>query len=239
MRLKYLADFDAAHKPASGFACIREPEILALLDCDRCHFQIGAASRWLPNDGPAIRRVAEFVGDVVFPSLGEAAARRIAIAAVGGVRQCAATSPVEIIAASVRRAVDLLDEDMARVRKRLAAITRRRGRLAEIAAGRKLCLKEIRRLEREVASTRRAIARDEIAFRRDKSLLRLVQLGKRRDLPRAKRALAAAQAALPAYHLGAAARRNRDELKRRLRQLRDCRRALTTAGRRLTAKHAR
>jgi hypothetical protein len=235
MSLNYLPDFASARKPASRPDHIREPEILALLGRDRCHFSIGVASRWLPNDIPPIRRLAEFVADIIYPSLGEVVARRIATAAITDIAQHGAYSPVEIIIAAIGRAVDLLDEDAAQLRNRLAAIRRRREELAEIAAERKPRLVEVRRLEREVASTRRAIARHEIAFRGNKPLLRLVRLGKTRDLPRAERALAAARAVLPAYHLGAAARRTRDELKDRLRQLRDCRRALTAAARRITA----
>jgi hypothetical protein len=239
MRLKYLSDSDSAHKHVSQFGHIHEREILALIGRSRCHFPIGMAARWLPNDSPALRRVAEFVGDIVFPSLGEALARRIATASIRDVQQQGASSPVEIIAGAIGHAVDLTDAQAVQLRQRLTAITRHRKKLPDVAAVRKTGLKKVRRLRKMIATLRQDIARDEVAFRRNKQLLRLVQLGKTRDLPRAERALAAAQASLPVYRLGAAARRTRDELQGRLRQLRACRRALTDAGRTIVAKAAR
>lgn len=239
MSLKHLSNSDSVHKPKSAPAHIREPEILALLGRSRCHFQIGAASRWLPNESPAIRRLAEFVRHIVFPSLGEAVARRFATAAISDITQRGGCSPAEIIANAIGRALDLLDEDVAQVRTRLAAISRRRAELAELAALRKRRLNDVRRLEGMIASLRHDIARDELAFRGSKPLLSVVQFGKTRDLPRAERALAAARASLPVSRLGVAARRTRDELKGRLRKLRHCRRALTTAARRIAAEAKR
>lgn len=184
-----------------------------------------------------MRRLAEWLADLAFPQLGDAVARRIAISAITGLTERNASSPAAIASAAIGHAVEILDADAAQIRERLFRISRTREQLAGIAAHRKERLAVARKIEREVARLRKRISEDEITFRDDKPMLRLVRVGRTRDLPRADRLLAEVRASIPAYHLGAAARRTRDDLNARLRRLRGCRQALKAAARHIAEEH--